>query len=284
VPLMLAEQRVGGLARILAQEEEHGKGLLGTPFHQPTLAPETLFHIGPIPVTNSMLMTLIVVVALSIAAIWLSRGLSLVPSKRQNFLEAIVELLDNLVQTTAGRTAGRAILPLIGTLFIYILVANWASLLPGVGTITWHTEHGDVPLLRAPNADLNMTLAMAIVTIVVVQIAGVAAHGVGGHFKEYLNPMHLIDELARVISLSVRLFANVFGGEVLLTVMLALSFLGAIAIIPVVIPMAFMGLEMFIGLIQALVFSLLSLIYITLAVAGHGHPADAEDAESATHH
>jgi len=125
---------------------------------------------------------------------------------------------------------------------------------------------------------------MAIVTIVVVQIAGVAAHGVGGHFKEYLNPMHLIDELARVISLSVRLFANVFGGEVLLTVMLALSFLGAIAIIPVVIPMAFMGLEMFIGLIQALVFSLLSLIYITLAVAGHGHPADAEDAESATHH
>jgi len=266
---------VGSPLNRILQAEEGGReeeGLLGTPYHQPTLAPESLFDIGPITVTNSMLMTVLSVLLLTLVAVWFSRGMKLIPNGKQNFLEMIIEALLGLVESTAGRRVGRVVLPLIGTLFVYILFANWFSLLPGVGTLLWHGgghEEG-VPLFRAPNADLNMTLAMAVLTIVIVQIAGIAAHGVGGHFKEYINPLHLIDEIARVLSLSIRLFANVFGGEVLLTVMLALSFLGAIAVLPVVIPVVFLGLELFIGLIQALVFALLALIYITLAVGSHG--------------
>lgn len=271
----------------IARGEGEEKGLLGTPYHSPTLVPEGIFKLGPLVITNSMLMSLLAVIMLSALVIWLSRGMRVIPGRKQNFLEAIIEALVDLVEQTAGRRTGRVILPLIGTLFIYILFANWLSLLPGVGTLLWHhsvpsvglKEGGQtVPLLRAPNADLNMTLAMAVLTIVIVQVAGVVSNGAGGHFKAYLNPLHLIDELARVLSLSIRLFANVFGGEVLLTVMLALSFVAAIAVIPVVVPAIFVGLELFIGLIQALVFALLSLVYITLAVAGHGH-ADAETAE-----
>ncbi len=266
--------------RILLQEEEGEDTLLGTPYHRPGPAPEELFTIGPLHITNSMLTTLLVVLLVSALAFWMSRGLKLIPGRRQNLLESVIEGLLGLVEGAAGRRVGRIIFPLIGTLFIYILVANWFALLPGIGTITWHTHGHDYPLLRAPNADYNMTLAMALLTIVIVQVAGFASHGFFGHLKEYSiktgpvrilpNPLTIIDELARVLSLSVRLFANVFAGEVLVTVMLALSYVAFFSVISIAVPAVFLGLEIFFGLIQALVFALLSLIYITLAVGGHG--------------
>lgn len=288
--LNVATSPMAGIAKGILRAEGEGEGeeettLLGTPYHRPNLAPEELFTIGPVHVTNSMFTTVLVVLLLSAVFFWLSRGMKLIPGKKQNFLETLVEALLGLVEGAAGRRVGRIILPLIGTLFIYILTANWFALLPGIGTILWEHEGHGVPLLRAPNADYNMTLAMALLTIVIVQVAGFASHGFLGHLKEYRNPLNIIDEFARVLSLSVRLFANVFAGEVLVGVMLALSYvtLRYFLVFTAAVPAIFLALEIFFGLIQALVFALLSLIYITLAVGSHGPGHEAEHGEHAAH-
>ena len=151
-----------------------------------------------------------------------------------------------------------------------------------------------VPFLRSPNADLNMTLAMALVTFTVVQIAGVRAHGVGGRIKHmadpwWIFPLEVVQEFARIISLSFRLFGNVFAGEILLAVMYAIANAIKIAVIPILFPVVFLGLELLFGTIQALVFALLTLIYISLATAGghgdeeHEHDHGREPAAGGVH-
>ncbi|MEA2527641.1 MAG: F-type H+-transporting ATPase subunit a [Thermomicrobiales bacterium] len=136
-----------------------------------------------------------------------------------------------------------------------------------------------VPFLRAPNADLNMTLAMALITFLVVQVVGIQAHGVGGRIKHmaspwWIFPLEVIQEFARIVSLSFRLFGNIFAGEVLLAVMYAMAAAIKIALIPVLFPVVFLFLEVLFGTIQALVFALLTLIYITLAASGHDDHAE----------
>jgi F-type H+-transporting ATPase subunit a len=295
-----------------------------------SLAAETLFHIGPIPVTNSMLVMFVVMALILIVFSYLARTAQAVPGRAQGVAELIVEFLLNLVESTAGKRIGRRIFPLVAGLFIFILFSNFTGLLPGVGTITvdkeetaahadedetLHVEaspeataadhavngaeedhdtaaattagdsgdHGDgeeaehaapVPILRPPTADLNMTLAMSLLTFTVVQVAGVSAHGFVGRIKHmadppFLFPIEVISELSRIISLSARLFGNVFAGEVLLGVMYAMSAAIKVALIPVLFPVVFIGLEVLFGTIQALVFALLTLIYIYLAAAGH---------------
>ncbi len=277
---------------------------------------ETLFDIptpfGALHFTNSMLYTVIVMAVIVLFFALATRRMSLVPKGAQNFGEAVVEFLLGITEGTAGRRVGRRIFPLIATLFIFIITANWSGLLPGVGTVGHCVAEPQatsgssgyviktaapqplpsqqqpaptgglpkpncpegtafVPYLRAVNADLNTTLAMALIAVVVVQVAGVAAHGFGGYLKELvtpwpLAPLHIVGELARVVSLSFRLFGNIFGGEVLVTVMYVLlgtAFVGFGTVI-------FLGLELLFGFIQALLFSLLTLVYISIAVAGHG--------------
>lgn len=284
---------------------------------------EPLFHIGPLTFTNSMLFTLIVIAALTIFSIVAMRRRSLVPGGAQNLAEAVVEFLLGTVEGTAGKRVGRRIFPLIATLFLFILVSNWSGLLPGVGTIGYCAPHeveggenaalivktalptlqeeqggggglpsanlkcgeGEVfiPYLRAPNADLNTTLAMALLAVSVVQIAGIAAHGVGGYIKELttplaLAPLHIVGEISRVISLSFRLFGNIFGGEVLVTVMYVLLgsiFVGFGTFI-------FLGLEVLFGFIQALIFSILTLVFIAIAVGGHAGDGGGAHAEPGT--
>lgn len=278
------------------------------------LAAEKLFSIGPIPVTNSMLMMFIVMALLLIVFGSIARRAQMVPTRGQGVLEGIVEFLLGLVEGTAGKSLGRRIFPLVAGIFIFIAFSNYSGLLPGVGTIgywdeettaetssdhpaettgettTTETESAEpvteeehekvlVPFLRAPNADLNMTLAMALITFFVVQIAGVQAHGVVGRIKHMANPwwifpLELIQEFARIISLSFRLFGNIFAGEVLLAVMYAMAAAIKVAIIPVLFPVVFLFLEVLFGTIQALVFALLTLIYITLAAAGHDDHAE----------
>jgi F-type H+-transporting ATPase subunit a len=312
------------------------------------LAAETLFHIGPVPVTNSMLMMFIVMALIILVGRAIAGKAQVVPGRAQGAFEVVVEFLLNLVENTAGKRLGRRIFPLVGALFIYIIIANYSGLLPGVGTIGYyhdepeeeetidveettsftttydvaalttdavttqpsmaqegtataddgeHTEaegaavttderaeeeeHGAthevlVPYFRAPNADLNMTLAMALITFGTVQVLGVRAHGIVGRLKHMADPplmfpIEVISELSRIISLSARLFGNVFAGEVLLAVMVALTNAVKIAAIPFVFPVVFLFLEVLFGFIQALVFALLTLIYITLAAADtHG--------------
>lgn len=146
-----------------------------------------------------------------------------------------------------------------------------------------------VPFIRPPNADLNMTLAMALLAVGAVQVYGIRAHGFGGRIKHmadppFLFPIEVIGEASRVVSLSARLFGNVFAGEVLLGVMFALGAALKIAVLPMVFPVVFLGLELLFGTIQALVFSLLTLIYLTLAAAHHGPEHEEGHGHEAAHH
>ncbi|MGN6561415.1 MAG: F0F1 ATP synthase subunit A [Thermomicrobiales bacterium] len=233
-----------------------------------SLPAESVFSIGPLHITNSIIMMLLVGAGLVIFYAVAMRKHALVPGGTQNLAEVIVEYVLGLVEGAAGKRLGRRIFPLVATLFIFIITANYAGLLPLVGTVGFTNEHGEfVPFLRSPNADLNMTIAMALIAVIIVQISGVMAHGVGGYLKELLTPIplapiHIIGEFSRLISLSARLFGNIFGGEVLVTVMYHLTF--------VVIPVIFISLELLFGYIQAMIFSMLTMSYIILAVAGHG--------------
>jgi F-type H+-transporting ATPase subunit a len=273
-----------------------------------SIAPETLFHIGPIPITNSMLTMFLVMGAILIVGSAIARKAQVIPGRAQGLSEMIVEFLLGLVEGTAGKRVGRRIFPLVGALFIFILFANYSGLLPGIGTIGYKkevttaegesatadvasigavadrnavaraddtTEEKLVPFFRSPNADLNMTLALALITFTVVQIAGVRAHGVVGRIKHmadpwWIFPLEVVQEFARIISLSFRLFGNVFAGEILLALTYAIARAIRLAVIPFLFPVAFLFLEVLFGTIQALVFALLTLIYITLATAG-GH-------------
>jgi F-type H+-transporting ATPase subunit a len=277
-----------------------------------SVKPETLFSVGPLNITNSFLTMVIVMAVLVIAGAIIARRASVDnPGVAQSAFEVIIEFLQNIVFGTAGRRAGLRIFPLIAALFFFIILSNYAGLLPGVGTIGKWEEHAEettdearvasmsqggngivvyaqeeeeehhekvlVPFFRSPSADLNMTLAMALITFTIVQFAGVSAHGVLGRIKHmadpwWIFPIELVSELARIISLSFRLFGNIFAGEVLVAVMVAMSraMLLKFYIFPLLaLPTVFLFLEVLFGFIQALVFALLTLIYISLATAGH---------------
>ena len=250
---------------------EHGEALIHV-----AIKAEPLFQLGPITVTNSMVGTLIATVTLIALAVWASRNHSVVPGRLQAFLEFPLDFFGGIVR---GQQASRwqAILPPILVIFLLVLFANYVGLLPGVGTITVHGEVDGhevaTPLIRPASADLNFTLALALIAFVLFVSWGVRANGVRGYLKEtfianpwymtpLMTPIHIVSELSRIISLSMRLFGNVFAGEILLAVMLVLTF--------AVVPAVFLGLEMIFGAVQALVFALLTLTYITLATAGHG--------------
>jgi F-type H+-transporting ATPase subunit a len=288
------------------------------------IAPETLFVLGPLRVTNSLFMTFVVMGLLLIVGSAIARNAKLVPGRWQSLFEVTAAFILELVESTGGRTFGRRIFPLVGAVFMYILFANYTGILPGVGTIgIYHLEaagteadeadlgegaavestavedhavesettavdeeHADephavlVPILRPPTADLNMTLALALVTFTTVQVLGVRAHGVRGRIKHmadpwFIFPIELVSEFGRIISLSARLFGNVLAGEVLLAVMYAAANLAKIAIVPLLVPVIFIVLELLFGTIQALVFALLTAIYITLAAGGHGDEHEA---------
>ncbi len=243
-----------------------------------SLAAETLGHIGSFPVTNSLLMSLVSVGILSFLAVKLSKKIRAVPRGLQNVAEFIVEAALNLMDTvTQSRAASLRFFPFVFTFFIFILTSNWLGLLPGIGPIGIAvTEHGKevlFPLFRSTNADLNVTIALAIIAIITVQTFGILTISAAKYAKKFFNfsnPImtfvglnELISEFSRVISLSFRLFGNVFAGEVLL---LVIAFL-----MPFVLPLPFMFIELFVGLIQAFIFSILTLVFLTVATMEEEH-------------
>jgi F-type H+-transporting ATPase subunit a len=265
---------------------EHGESLIHV-----AIKGEVLFYIGPIPVTNSMIGTLIASGTLIALAWWASRNSTVVPGRLQSFLEFPLEFLGGVIRDLQP-TRFAAIFPPILTIFMLVLFANYVGLLPGVGTIGIHAgepgHEATVPIIRPPSADLNFTLALALISFVLFVSWGIRANGLKGYLKEtfisnpwymtpLMTPIHIVSELSRIISLSMRLFGNIFAGEILLAVVLALTF--------AVIPALFLGLEAIFGAVQALVFALLTLTYITLATSGHGgghdeeHDAPAHDAD-----
>lgn len=278
-----------------------------------SIAAETLFSIGPLNVTNSFLTMLMVMVFTLLLGTWIARRATLKPHGYGQFIfEGFVDFMLGIVENTAGKRVGRRIWPLIGSLFVFIILSNYSGLLPGVGTIgVYHEEEEDlsaqvayvaqpdaqgpaiaqedeghhevlVPLFRSPSADLNMTLAMAILAIGIVQVAGIMAHGVGGRIKHmadpwWIFPLELIAEVSRIVSLSFRLFGNVFAGEVLVAVMVGIAAATWFAIATLAVPTVFLFLEVLFGFVQALVFALLTLIYLALAVAGHDEHGNPEE-------
>lgn len=244
-----------------------------------SLAAEKIGYLGSFPLTNSVLTSWIGVAIIILVIIVGSRFLKPVPRNRlQNFVEWIVESFYNLVQgVTENRQMTQYFLPLIATFFLFIVANNWLGILPGIGSIGFHELHEGkdvfVPLFRSANADLNTTLALAIMSVVATQIIGMKEIGFFRYWKKFFNfknpimfaigLLELVSEFSKMISFSFRLFGNIFAGEVLLVVITAL--------VPYIAPLPFYGLELFVGFIQALVFAMLSLVFFKVATLHEAH-------------
>lgn len=240
-----------------------------------SLAAERIGHIGALPITNSMALSWIATLFLVTVGVLATKNISVIPNKLQNFFEMIVEFLLNTANAVIGdEKSTRKYFPLLATIFIFIVTNNWLGLLPGVGTIgVHHIKEGQqilVPFFRSANADLNTTLALAVIAVFSVQIFGIAAIGFFKYAKKFINfkgpidffvgALELISEISKMISFSFRLFGNIFAGEILLTVV---AFL-----VPYIAPIPFFGLELFVGVVQALVFMMLTLVFIRIAISG----------------
>lgn len=281
-----------------------------------SLAAETIAHIGSFPITNSLALTWLVMAILFGISIAVSRSLTIVPSHGQSIIETVIEGLYNFFESVVGHHV-KALFPLIASLFLFILVANWIGLLPGVGTVGFfhaapqheaianiqttegtvtnshetpviaevqegavvqetiesvgeeeNTETKFTPLFRGPTADLNTTIALALIAFMAIQYFGFKTLGLkyGSRFVNLKNPimffvglLEIISDISKVISFAFRLFGNIFAGEVLLAVMAFLM--------PFIAPMPFLMLELFVGFIQALVFSTLTAVFVNVAVS-----------------
>jgi F-type H+-transporting ATPase subunit a len=248
-----------------------------------------------LPITNSMLVTWIVAVGLIVFARLATRRMHEVPSGAQNLLEWLVESLYGFLEGIIGRHLVNRTFWFFGTVFIFILAANWIGLVPGFGSIGWghYTPEGFVleqPLLRGANADVNMTLAMALVFFACWIIWGLQEVGAVGFAKELFAPkgesagalrvllivvffaaglLELVSILFRPISLSFRLYGNVFAGENMLETVAAIPAIGWLVQIP------FYFLELLVGLVQALVFTLLTAVFTLLICQHHEEPSAA---------
>jgi len=243
-----------------------------------SLAAETVAQVGPLKVTNALLASWVVTGLLVISAVWFRRQIREVPGRVQGALEAVVEWFLRLMDgVTNERRRSEQFFPFVASLFFFIIALNWFGLLPGVGPVGVVAERAGhavlVPLLRGGNADLNSTLALALVAVVATHLAGLKELGALRHLGKFLNFRHpigffvgileAVSEGAKVLSFSFRLFGNVFAGEVLLLIVAALVPYGA--------PLPFFGLELFVGFVQALVFATLTLVFLELASARTGH-------------
>lgn len=238
-----------------------------------SLVAEKIGSIGFLPITNSIFTTWLVMLFLVVFTVVVNSRLSLIPSRLQLIAEGMVGGIYGLFQSVTGDRT-KIYFPLVGTLFIFILFLNWAGLLPGVGTIGLekyvHGEKEFIPIFRAGSADLNTTIALALVAMGCIQFFGVKYLGLKyvHKFINFSSPIYffvgileIVGEFSRILSFAFRLFGNIFAGEVLLTV---IAFL-----MPVIAPIPFMGMELFVGFIQALVFSLLTAVFLSVATAEH---------------
>lgn len=238
-----------------------------------SLKAEELFSVSGFPVTNGLFLTLVVSILLVSLSILINRKIKIIPGYLQSAVEMGVEGLLGLMESTLGSMQkAEKYFPLVATIFIFILCSNLLGIFPGVGSLWLENGNTEVPLFRSPAADLNFTLAFAVISVIMTNILGMAAVGVFSHlgkFFNFSNPINffigileLISELAKTVSLSFRLFGNVFAGEVLLTI---ISFLA-----PYIIPLPFLFLELFVGMIQAFIFAMITLVSISLHTTAHG--------------
>jgi len=249
--------------------------------HIPTLAPEVLTTIGGISITNTMVNAWMAILVFLVLGLALRKRISLRPGKLQNWCEYFLDvMLGYFDQVTGDRKQTLRFLPIVGSIFFFILLSNWLGLLPGTGSITV----GHNMLLRPANTDLNLTVVMALTAVISSHLFGLLSVGVFTHLNRFIQIgsfikslkkgpvailtaviefgvglLEIVSEFAKVLSLSLRLFGNIFAGEVLITVIASL--------IGFLVPTPFMLLEVLVGVIQAAVFSMLTLVYLTVQTA-----------------
>jgi F-type H+-transporting ATPase subunit a len=264
--------------------------------HEATLFAEPLGHIGNLTITNSLIASWIAVMILVVFLMAVGRKICRVPRGVQNVFEILLEkALEMADSVTGSRKKSEKFLPIALALFLFIFVNNWLGLIPGMGTVGFNeVENGHkifVPLFRGGTADINTTLALALIAVIASHIAGVLTIGAWNYFNKFVNIkllleipgkirkdftvilvnpikvfvglVEIISEFAKMASLTFRLFGNIFAGEVLLASMMALF--------AYILPLPFMFLEMIVGIIQALIFSILALVYMTIATQEHEH-------------
>lgn len=236
-----------------------------------SLSPEILFNLGSWPISNTFFWSVLVVIFLIIASFFFGRSLKLKPGKLQNIIEMMVEgAYDFMISIVGSEKKAKRVFPLIFTMFFFVFFCNLLTFIPGQAAITIQTSGGAVPLFRAVIADYGLVFMMTMVAVLIMQIVAIAVSGplaYMGKFFNFTSPlnfflglMDLIGELAKVVSLSFRLFGNIFAGEVLAAVMLFLA--------PFIVPLPFMFLSILTAVVQPFVFSVLTLVFISMASEG----------------
>ena len=295
VPFILAGETGDGASsgkveKINAHPENHADGHAGEHHGLSPHAP-VIHEIGPLQITNSMVVTIVVALLIILVAQAATSNVQLIPSGLQNFVELLVESLYGFFESILGPDMVKQTFWFFGTIFIFILFSNWFGLIPGLGTIGWaepgqHSEHITEPLLRGVNADLNMTLGMAALFMVLWLYWSIKAIGVGGFLGHIFNVkghgagffgiflvvvfifVGLIEVVSigvRPVALTFRLYGNIFAGENILETVMALGgpYFGWLAVLP------FYVLEILVGLVQALVFALLTSVFTALMCEHH---------------
>ena len=289
--LVLAGLGAVALAADEAHAGEAGHGAHAEHKHHGLSPDAPRIQVGPFSVTNSMIVTWIVAIGVIGFAQYATRSIKDVPDGAQNFWEWLVESLHNFLESIIGPDLVKKTFWFFATLFIFILFTNWAGLIPGVGTIGWGIpnaqgglDHISRPLFRGVNADLNMTLAMAVVFFVCWVVWALQANGPGGFVMHIFGPkgktegfmkvmmiavfivvgfLEIVSIMFRPVSLSFRLYGNVFAGESMLESMAAL-----VPPLGWLIPVPFYFMELLVGIVQALVFMLLTAVF-TLLICQH---------------
>jgi F-type H+-transporting ATPase subunit a len=222
------------------------------------LTMKTVITLGPVPITMPVVVTWGLMVALTLGSWVATRSLKLAPPRSQTVLELIVEAIEGQIRDTMG-VAPKPYLPLIGTLFLYILAANWSSLIPGI---------------EPPTHCIETDIALALIVFFAVIFFGIRARGLGGYAKTFAEPsflmipLNLIETITRTFSLFVRLFGNVMSGAFIIGIILSLAGL--------LVPIPFMGIELLIGAIQAYIFTVLAMVFIG-SVVSEGGPASSKE-------
>ena len=234
----------------------------------PSQGPETLLTVAGFHVTNTLLTTVLVDLVIVAIVVLVRRRLSLAPGKLQAVMESVVEYLQNITEPVAGGRTG-LIFPWVFVFFFFVALSNLVGLLPGFGTIGFTRDGGFVPLLHVSTSDLNLTLALAIVSVVATNVISIRTIGVKQYLRRFivLTPLffvgllELLQELTKFVTFSFRLFGNISAGEMVLGTMSS--------ILAFIVPVPFLAFEVLVALIQGLVFALLTMAFMTMLTEPH---------------
>jgi len=230
---------------------------------------ETIISLAGFRVTNTLIATLLVDAVIITLIFTLKKRISLVPGKYQGIVESVIEYLYSTTEQVAGSRAPM-IFPWVAIFFIYVAISNLLGLLPGFGTIGFSRGSDFVPLLRASTSDLNVTLALAVVSVIATHTLAIRTTGLGSYLKRFfaLNPlllfvglMEIVQEVTKLLSFSFRLYGNISAGESVLGTMASIS--------AFILPVPFLALEILVAVIQALIFSLLTLAFMSILTETH---------------